>query len=348
LLISHCELLKDEIMRLQIRNQKLHLRKRNRQLHGFTLVELLVVIAIIGVLTALLLPAVQAARESARRLHCQNNLKQIGLAMLLHESTHGFFPSGGYGNNWTGDADRGVGWDQPGGWTYTILPFLEQQAVRDLGSDGDRDAITDPQKDGALKRDQTPIAAFVCPSRRNAIVYTRRYAVGYVNGRHVGPTGAVLDYAVNAGSFQRQSVGPDVMNPPNWGPYAGPYKQCNGISYQRSRVTLKQIVDGISKTYLAGEKYLMPEYYETGQDLGDDAGIYDGGSHDTLRWTHAPPSADTPQAQLYQIFGSTHSSASHYAFCDGSVNAVSYEVDAKIHEYLGNSRDQQVLDLTGL
>src|SRR5687768_6477407 len=85
---------------------------------GFTLVELLVVIAIIGILVALLLPAVQAARESARRTQCKNHLKQLSLAFLTHENTYGYFPSGGWGWVWTGDPDLGSGERQPGGWAY--------------------------------------------------------------------------------------------------------------------------------------------------------------------------------------------------------------------------------------
>ena len=101
---------------------------------AFTLVGLLVVITIIGILISLLLPAVQAAREAARRLQCASNLKQIGLATSSFESSCGHLPPDGWGIIWLGDPDHGRDWKQPGGWIYNLLPFVEQQGLHDMQS----------------------------------------------------------------------------------------------------------------------------------------------------------------------------------------------------------------------
>ncbi len=100
---------------------------------GFTLVELLVVIAIIGILVALLLPAIQAAREAARRNQCTNNLKQLALGALNHESTFKQFPSAGLGYKWGGDPNFGGGRKQPGVGSITRCPFIEEQQIHDMG-----------------------------------------------------------------------------------------------------------------------------------------------------------------------------------------------------------------------
>src|SRR3954468_2355351 len=104
-----------------------------RAKRGFTLIELLVVIAIIAILIGLLLPAVQKVREAAARMQCSNNLKQMGIAMHSCHDANGYFPTGGWGWNWMGDPTRGSGKSQPGGWIFSILPYVEQDNVYRLG-----------------------------------------------------------------------------------------------------------------------------------------------------------------------------------------------------------------------
>ena len=142
---------------------------RERSTRGFTLVELLVVIAIIGILVALLLPAIQAARESARRSQCTNNLKQLTLGAINLESTSGRLPASGWRGSWTADPDRGSGADQPGSWFFCILPYIEQQQVFDMGKGlNGQNRLTAIQQ-----RDQMPLNVANCPSRRTGGPYAR-------------------------------------------------------------------------------------------------------------------------------------------------------------------------------
>src|SRR5437870_2211039 len=99
--------------------------------HGFTLVELLVVIAIIGILMALLFPAVNAIREAGRQATCKNNLTQIAKSCVDHHAKWGYFPTGGWGPRWAGDPTRGSGINQPGGWIYNLLPHVGYGELHD-------------------------------------------------------------------------------------------------------------------------------------------------------------------------------------------------------------------------
>lgn len=262
---------------------------------GFTLVELLVVIAIIGMLVGLLLPAVQQAREAARQMQCNNNLKNLALAHLNLETSNRSFTSGGWYWCWAGDPDRGIGVSQPGSWAYSMLPYVEQNALFQLGSDGDPNTITDTQKQGVQKCCETPLSILICPSRRNVKLYDIKNQGSNKNLPTTMTQGVKSDYEGNYGSGSYSEVSTSL--PPtsisdaktrdankDW-----PTNEQDGIFYYRSHVTLGEIRDGTTNTYLLGEKYLNPDYYEqvgsTSYCGSDNETAYHGGNSDMGRTT---------------------------------------------------------------
>jgi type II secretory pathway pseudopilin PulG len=317
---------------------------------GFTLVKLLVVIAIIGILVALLLPAIQAAREAARRNQCTNNLKQLALGCIQHHDTHKIFPSGGWSWHWTGDPDMGFGREQPGSWLYHILPFIEEDDLHQLGGDGQKNVITAGQRTGAGHRDTTPLVTFYCPSRRAARAYPKGTTHPYdmYNATAPSPLNMSLsDYAGNVGPTTRNNppenpqLGlkaspsqPDLNIPIpaafQWNPELS---KIQGIMYGGSIVSIKQVTDGTSKTYLCGEKYHTPIAYEDCTDYTDAEGAWTGNNDDTLRTGHLQPTQDQLGllAKDYRAFGSAHSGIFQMAWCDGSVSSMSYEIELRIH-----------------
>jgi len=314
---------------------------------GFTLIELLVVIAIIGILIALLLPAVQAAREAARALTCKNHLYQIGRASLLHVETHGYFPSSGWGWRWIGDPDMGTGARQPGGWIYDLLPYMEMDHVHELGAGMDGEA----KKDALGRQESSVIAIFHCPSRRPAIAYPATQYGGWA--ANSGATFAKTDYAANGGIRTINGGGPGGLSClktyPNcsWSHTDGwLWQYMDGVSGERSEIELKHISDGTHCTYLVGEKYMNPNQYYTGLGCSDNSSMYQGNDWDVNRWCGNSgtykPMQDTPGFEdCTSRFGSAHWGGFHMLMCDGSVHQISYSIEGRIHEHLGNRRDGQ-------
>ena len=328
--------------------------KRTTRRIAFTLVELLVVITIIGILIALLLPAVQAAREAARRMQCTNNLKQLGLGCLMHEQTHGHLPTGGWGSLWVGDADRGIGKKQPGGWIYNLLPFVEQQALYLLPTDGKPNELTDPQLAGAATMSQTPLASMNCPSRRLATQLAYPLSSQWKPKNAMDTTTVTrADYAANAGEkYVCITDGPWSLQDGNgdsfWSPIDLQMGKSTGVIYTRSELKIAEITDGTSNTFLVGEKYANPDHYMTGEDGADNSTMFQGFDPDINRWTDTTvatvPKQDQAGAWAGYSFGSPHAGSCNFALCDGSVHSISYEIDATTYGYLGNRTDNNVID----
>jgi prepilin-type N-terminal cleavage/methylation domain-containing protein len=324
-----------------------------RRSAGFTLVELLVVIAIIGILVALLMPAVQAAREAARRVQCANNIKQVSLACLQHASSLGFLPTGGWAWGWAGDANRGYDFHQPGGWHFNILPYIEQKTLHDLGVNN--------LAVGGQQTCQTPIPMYSCPSRRRCIAYPYIHTSHYYNinsPRVIGRS----DYAASGGDGDGAAItdekGPstlsagDGMNDASWEGLHG--CKITGVIYRRSTCRIEWITDGTSNTYLLGERYCDPDYYSNGDTSlwCDDQGWNLGYDYDTNRWTinndNCRPRRDQPGYNNGYAFGSAHASVFCMGFCDGSVHWINYQINPVVHARLGNRADGQTVDAGAL
>jgi prepilin-type N-terminal cleavage/methylation domain-containing protein/prepilin-type processing-associated H-X9-DG protein len=311
---------------------------------GFTLVELLVVITIIGILISLLLPAVQSAREAARQAQCQNNVKQITLAVLSHEVSMRHLPAGGWTYAFVGDPDRGFDHRQPGGWIYNILPYIEQNALRELGA-GKTDS---ERRAAAVQLQATPLAMFTCPTRRSAEPVVNAADFTPLNGDKA-PELAKTDYAANGGDdYSCPCNFPGSMaeadNPSfDWQPAQ---KGNTGIVNQRSVHTMAEIRDGTSNTVFVGEKYLDPLYYATGEAVADDQSLYQGWDQDSVRWAWPGMSHyrdRSGDATASQAFGSAHPSGVNYGFGDGSVRTLGYSIEASVFRNLLNRSDGQVI-----
>jgi prepilin-type processing-associated H-X9-DG protein len=317
-----------------------------------------VVITIIGILIALLLPAVQAAREAARQAQCINNLKQVGLAALGHEQVNRWFPTGGWSDYFVGDPNAGFGTLQPGGFLYNILPYMEQQPLHDLALNAQRGTARYGQLE--MQMVQVPVATYTCPTRRACVLHPTSPAsetVAYYTPNYgfYPPVQFQADYVGNGGSsiifYNSPGTWAEAANPKSslWVSLA----LLNGVTAQRSQVRMSDITDGASVTYLAGEKYCDPDNYLNCTDWGDDQSAYSADCDDTIRWTGQdtattivtnPPLPDTCGVGTWSIFGSAHAVGFNMAMCDGSVHVINYSINPEIHRRLGNRRDGLTVD----
>ena len=291
--------------------------KTNLHWHGFTLVELLVVIAIIGILIALLLPAVQAAREAARRMQCTNNQKQIGLALHNYHDVHRAFPSG-----WRGydkiDPSQPYPFGDPGwSWAAAILPFMEQQQLREL-IDLNKSVAHEDNKEPR----ETFLSVFSCPSNsRSDKTFTLRSISDAATPLpspvlllSAGMTNEELDSNFSLSNYIG-SVGTTGAHPSATAA-SGDLYQSNGAFYHNSSLGMNAFTDGLSNTIFVGERASTKPHVAT--------------------WVGMPPGSKCSTAMVIGSFArgfankgaghgfsSDHTGGANFLLGDGSVHFIS-------------------------
>jgi prepilin-type N-terminal cleavage/methylation domain-containing protein/prepilin-type processing-associated H-X9-DG protein len=296
--------------------------------HGFTLVELLVVIAIIGILIALLLPAIQAAREAARRSQCANNEKQHGVAFLSYEANRRTFPPGRWGCD-GGDYPTCPALGRPDHESgvnafVLIYPYLELNSIYKMANFPPVVLDTAGNPNHAWVSHQRP-PVFICPTD-TARPYRDSVTVGEPNtGR------AVSSYAMMSGT----------NGPPNIS--AAVKYENNGMFFYATAIRIKEVKDGLSNTIFVGEVY-------DGHLVDVDAMLTTGTRHAMLRSTVNP--INTPPGALVCFdggsycqngaFGSRHRGGANFLFGDGRVDFLSESIDMEIYRALAtrNKKDK--------
>jgi len=301
---------------------------RSRTPAAFTLIELLVVIAVIGVLVALLLPAVQQSREAARRIECSNHLKQISLGIHNFENSQQTLPSSRLG-------------PQHATWFVQILPYIEQGNLYNAWN------LTNTYYLQQTTTRTTQVDAFYCPSRRSSMLSTQFEvsSTGLPDTQQY--PGALGDYAANGGQF----AGAIVDNP-----------LCNGVMCQadsrltndqvvetKSQTRLRDILDGTSNTFLVGEKHVpRSKYGQSGPSWGDGA-IFNGDFPRNYNRIAGLPKFNLGQGPndldgpWHCKFGSDHSGICQFAFSDGHVAVLKNATDINVLNRLAVRNDRQIV-----
>ena len=286
---------------------------------AFTLIELLVVIAIVGILIALLLPAVQQAREAARRTACRNKLKQIGIALHNYHDVHGAFPSG-YVQRDLSDAYEHTGF----AWGVMLLPQLDQQPLYGTLN------FEDP------KLPRNPLAVWQCPSdpmiEDQAAWNDSHYALG-----GVPPTWMLVDNPIGFAALASY-IG-------NYGTLPLSSMPGNGLLHGNSSIRMRSVLDGTSQTFAVGERSIEAGpatwagvHYNQVKAVGGNVSAENNDGHFVLGTT----AAGSPNTIDGHGFSSTHVGAVHMLLCDGAVRFISENINRPTWHNLADRSDGNV------
>ena len=274
---------------------------------AFTLIELLVVIAIIGMLIALLLPAVQAARESGRRTVCRSNIRQIGLALHAYHDIHNRLPAGwkGYSGFNVPDPEGAPGW----GWATAILPFLEQSPLHDQINQNV--SLLDPMHD-QVRRTSLPV--FLCPSD---LVNDPWFDL---DGEAGGPL-TTLPRANYIGVFGLLEL--DECE----GLGSGQQCSSDGVLFHNSHLTFASVTDGLSNTCFVGER-------SSKFGFSTWVGVAAGGEEAFARILGSGDHTPNHPTGHFDDFGSMHPLGTHFAYGDASVHLIPAAIDLAVYQAL--------------
>ncbi len=298
---------------------------RHKYSDGFPLVELQVVIAIIGLQVALLLPAIQAARESARRVHRQNNLKNFGLAVQMCHDTKGTYPMG---------RDRSD--PRSLSWAYRLLPYLELASMHEKFVPGS--LVHLPANTQTMR---TPIAIYACPSRRPAAANHDFDNEDNVIGQIYQQVATLGDYAACAGFDYRTGIDIGIFRS------SAEEKSARPI-HSYSKVRARHVTDGLTNTFAVGERHLVPEtnvsrpaqvHYKISNTafLAGDlprtifAGSEGGIAVNSFNYT-------------VSRFGSEHPGITQFVYLDGQVRIVSPEIEQATLNALASVAGDDLVD----